>query len=273
MAKVDPTAVVEGEVELADGVEIGPFSILRGRIKIGKNTKVGARVSIYHSVEIGQNCTLHDGCVIGSPPQHLRDAGKRGRVVIGDNTVIREFVTVNRGTDESKSATTFIGNGVYLMAYAHVAHDCTVEDGVIMANAATLGGHVRVGRGAFLGGLSAVHQRCSVGEYAMVGGLTGVNKNVPPFTIAAGNHVFLSGINVVGLKRAGFTREEINALKVAYRKIFSSNRRLVDAAAEVLKTMGHLEVVRRFCEFILERSKDRCGVAVDKKLKQITVGK
>ncbi|NPB05784.1 MAG: acyl-ACP--UDP-N-acetylglucosamine O-acyltransferase [Aquificae bacterium] len=268
MAKIHPTAVVEGEVELADGVEVGPYSVLRGRIKVGKGTKIGARVSIYHDVEIGENCRIFDGCVIGGPPQHTRDEGREGRVVIGNDTVLREFVTVNRGTDFDKRVTK-IGNGVFIMAYAHVAHDCEVGDGVIMANAATLGGHVVVERGAFLGGLSAVQQRCRVGAYAMVGGLSGVNKDVPPFTRAVGHHVELKGLNLVALKRAGFPPEEVRLLEKAYRRIFASNKRLIEAVREVLEEMGQSEAVRYFCDFILESLERGRPVAVDKSLKRL----
>jgi len=207
MAKIHPTALVEGNVELADGVEIGAFTVIKGNVKIGKNTKIGNRVTILHNVEIGENCEIHDGCVIGDEPQHLRDKGLHGKVVIGNNTILREYVTVNRGTDFDRKETR-IGNNVFLMAYTHVAHDCIVGDNVIMANAATLGGHVVIENNVFLGGLSAVQQKCRVGAYAMVGGLSGVNKDVPPFTRAVGQHVELRGLNYIALKRAGLKSEE-----------------------------------------------------------------
>jgi len=268
MAKVHPTAIVDENVKLGEGVEIGPYSVLIGNIKIGKNTKIGSRVSIYHNVEIGENCEIHDGCVIGDAPQHLKDSGKGGRVVIGNNTILREFVTVNRGTDFDRGETR-IGNNCFLMAYSHVAHDCIVGDNVVMANAATLGGHVVVEEGVFMGGLSAVQQKCRIGAYAMVGGLSGVNRDVPPFTRAVGHHVELKGLNFVALKRAGFSREDIRAIEKAYRAVFSSKKKLRDAVEEVLKTYGDNEKVVRFCRFILESLDAGRSVAVDKSLRKL----
>jgi UDP-N-acetylglucosamine acyltransferase len=268
MANIHPTAILEGNIDLADDVEIGPFSILKGNIKIGKGTKIGSRVSIYHNVEIGENCEIHDGCVIGNAPQHLKDRGKTGRVVIGNNTVLREFVTVNRGTDFDRGETR-IGNNAFLMAYAHVAHDCVVGDNVVMANAATLGGHVVVENNVFMGGLSAVQQKCRVGAYAMVGGLSGVNRDVPPFTRAVGHHVELKGLNFVALKRAGFSREEIMLLEKVYRMVFSGKKRLREAVEEALKTYGDNEHVAYFCKFILDSLESGKSIAVDKSLRKL----
>ncbi len=268
MAKIDPTAILEGDIELAEDVEIGPYSVLKGKIKIGKGTKIGARVSIYHDVEIGQNCRIHDGCVIGGPPQHVKDEGIHGRVVIGNNTVLREYVTVNRGTDFDKRLTK-IGNNCFLMAYSHVAHDCEVGDNVIMANAATLGGHVVIENNAVLGGLAAVQQKCRIGAYAMVGGLSGVNKDVPPFTRAVGQHVELKGLNLVALRRAGFSRKDISLLDRAYRKLFTSNKKMAETIEEILNEMGQNEKVRYFCEFILASLEGGRSVAVDKSLKRV----
>jgi len=272
MAKIHPTAILEGNIELAEDVEIGPFSILRGEIKIGRGTKIGARVSLLHNVEIGENCEIHDGCVIGDAPQHVRDKGENGKVVIGNNTVLREYVTVNRGTDFDKGVTK-IGNHVYLMAYSHVAHDCEVQDNVIMANAATLAGHVVIEHHAVISGLVAVQQWCRVGAYAMIGGVSGVNKDVPPYTRASGQHVELKGLNFVALKRAGFSAEDIHLLKEAYRKIFLWKGKLIEALQEVENTYGHNPHVKYFVEFIrrsLERGK---GIAMDKSLKKTLMKK
>ena len=267
MAKIDPTARLDGDIELAEDVEIGAFSILKGRIKIGRGTKIGSRVSIYHDVEIGENCEIHDGCVIGDAPQHLRDRGQTGKVVIGNSTILREYVTVNRGTDFDKGITK-IGNNVFLMAYSHVAHDCEVQDFVIMANAATLAGHVVIEHHAFIGGLAAVQQWCRVGAYAMVGGLSGVNKDVPPFTRAAGHHVELKGLNVVALKRNNFSEEDISLLKKVYRMLFASNKPFKEALEEVEKLYGENPHVKYLVEFVKRSLKTKHGIAVDKTLKK-----
>ena len=268
MAKIHPTAILRGNIELGEDVEIGPYSVLEGDIKIGKGTKIGSRVSIYHNVEIGQNCQIYDGAVIGSAPQHLRDSGSGGKVVIGDNTVLREYVTVNRGTDFDRGITK-IGNNVFLMAYSHVAHDCEVQDHVVMANAATLGGHVVIEHHAFIGGLAAVQQWCRVGAYAMVGGLSGVNKDVPPFTRAAGHHVELKGLNVVALKRNHFSPEDIALLKKVYRILFSGQRTLREALQEVERLYGENPHVRYLIEFIKNALSSGRGIAVDKHLRRV----
>jgi UDP-N-acetylglucosamine acyltransferase len=268
MAKIHPTAILEGNIELDEDVEIGAFSILKGNIKIGKGTKIGNRVAIYHNVEIGENCKIYDGCVIGNPPQHTRDSGERGKVVIGNNTVLREYITVNRGTDFDKGVTK-IGNNCFLMAYAHVAHDCEVWDNVIMANAATLGGHVVIENNVFLGGLSAVQQWCRVGAYAMVGGLSGVNKDVPPFTRAAGHHVELKGLNFVALQRAGFSKEDIAILKKAYKLLLGSNILFEEALKEAKTLYGNNKYVKYLIEFLERSAKTKHGFAVDKGLKRL----
>lgn len=267
MAKIHPTALLKGNIQVDQDVEIGPYSILEGDIKIGKGTKIGSRVSIYHNVEIGENCQIFDGCVIGGPPQHLRDSGSNGKVVIGNNTILREYVTVNRGTDFDKGITK-IGNNVFLMAYSHVAHDCEVQDYVIMANAATLAGHVVIEHHAFIGGLAAVQQWCRVGAYAMVGGLSGVNKDVPPFTRAAGHHVELKGLNIVALKRNGFSQEEISILKRVYKMLFGSNKPLREALEEIEKLYGNNENVAYLVDFIKRSLKTKHGIAIDKTLKK-----
>ncbi len=267
MAKIHPTAILEGDIELAEDVEIGAFSILRGRIKIGRGTKIGNRVSIFHNVEIGNNCEIHDGCVIGDAPQHLRDKGEKGKVIIGNNTILREYVTVNRGTDFDRNLTS-IGNNVFLMAYSHVAHDCEVGDYVVMANAATLGGHVKVEHHAFIGGLAAVQQWCRIGAYAMVGGLSGVNKDVPPYVKVAGHHIEAKGLNTIALRRNNFSKEDIELLKKVYKKIYLSDT-LSKALEEVEHLYGDNPYVKHFVEFIKQSLSSGRGIAVDKTLRKL----
>ena len=268
MAKIHPTAIVSKEVELDEDVEIGAYSILEGKIKVGRGTKIGNRVSILHNVEVGKNCEIHDGCVIGNAPQHLRDKGLNGKVVIGDNTILREYVTVNRGTDFDKGVTK-IGNNAFLMAYSHVAHDCEVGDYVVMANAATLAGHVVIEHHAFIGGLAAVQQWCRVGAYAMIGGLSGVNKDVPPFTRAAGHHVELKGLNLVALKRNNFSKEDISLLKKVYKILFGSPKPLKEALKEVETLYGENPHVQYLVRFVKEAINSGRGIAVDKTLKKV----
>lgn len=246
---VHESVIIEGDVEIPDDVEIGAFTIISGNVKIGKGTKIGNRVTIKGNVSIGENCKIFDGAVIGEEPQHLKYKGEETSVEIGNNVIIREYVTIHRGTALDKGKT-IVKDDVMLMAYSHVAHDCIVGKGVIMANCATLGGHVEVGDYAFIGGLSAVHQWARVGAYAMVGGLTGVSLDVPPFTVASGQHAKLYGINVIGLKRRNFPPEVIKALKKAYKILFVSPLTKDKAIELVLKELGQYEEVKKLVEFI-----------------------
>ncbi|WP_448588261.1 acyl-ACP--UDP-N-acetylglucosamine O-acyltransferase [Thermocrinis sp.] len=259
MKGVHPTAILSGEIELEEGVQIGPYSVLEGNIIIGKETKIGARVSIKGEVRIGNQCRIYDGAVIGEEPQHLRYAGEKTKVVIGDRVIIREYVTIHRGTPFGIGMTV-IKDDVMLMAYSHVAHDCVVNKSAILANCATLGGHVEVGEYAFIGGLSAVHQWARVGDYAMVGGVSGVSLDVPPYTRASGQHALLYGINTVGLERRGFPKEKINLLKRVYRILFRSNLLKKEAVEILLREYSEHQEVLKLVEFIQSSKR---GIARD----------
>lgn len=249
MPKIHPTAIVGKHVELEEDVEVGAYSIIEGDVYIGRGTKVKNRVSIKGKVKIGEECRIYDGAVIGEEPQHLRYAGEDSQVIVGDRVIIREYATVHRGTAIG-TMKTVIEDDVMLMAYSHVAHDCTVRKGVIMANCATLGGHVEVGEYAFIGGLSAVHQWARVGPYAMVGGISGVSLDIPPYTRASGQHALLYGINTVGLERRGMSKEVIKVLKKAYRLMFRSGMLKKDACDILLKEFGSYEEIKRLVEFV-----------------------
>ncbi|GAB6065447.1 acyl-ACP--UDP-N-acetylglucosamine O-acyltransferase [Aquifex pyrophilus] len=254
---IHETAIISGDVKLPDDVEIGAFTVIEGDVKIGKGTKIGNRVTIKGKVSIGENCRIYDGAVIGEEPQHLKYEGEETSVEIGNNVIIREYVTIHRGTKLDKEKTV-IKDDVMLMAYSHVAHDCVVGRGVIMANCATLGGHVEVGDYAFIGGLAAVHQWARVGAYAMVGGLTGVSLDIPPFTIASGQHAKLYGVNIIGLRRRNFSEEVIKAISKAYRILFRSPLPKEEAIKVVLEELGNYKEVRMMVEFI---KSTRRGVA------------
>jgi UDP-N-acetylglucosamine acyltransferase len=222
-----PTAIIEKGAEIADDADIGPYCLIGKEAVIGPGTRLLGHVSIDGRTTIGKACTIHPFASIGSPPQDITYHDEETTCVLGDNNVIREYVTINRGT--KASGTTRVGNGNFIMAYSHIAHDCRVGSNVIMANCSTLGGHVHVSDFAILSGLCAIHQFCSVGRYAFVSGLTGVPKDVPPFVIVAGNRANPYGLNVVGLERRGFTREDIAILKRAYRLLFRSALQLQEA--------------------------------------------
>ena len=218
---IHPTAVVDKHAELGSDVEIGAYCVIGPKVKIGKGTKLVSHVCVQELSEIGEGCTLHPFVVIGGPPQDLTYRGEDTTCVIGNNNTIREYVTINRGS--KSSGTTSVGSDNFIMAYSHIAHDCRVGSHVIMANCATLAGHVHVEDYAILSGLSAAHQFCRIGKYAFISGLTGVPKDIPPFMMAAGNRARLYGLNAVGLERQGFTKAEIVKLKRAYRILFRSS--------------------------------------------------
>ena len=225
--KVHPTAILEGKVVLGDGVEIGPYAFVSGDVIIGEGTKVGAYTHIVGRVRIGRDNRIHHSVSIGQPPQDLSYKGEETEVVIGDGNVIREFVTIHRASGEGKR--TVVGNGTYLMAYVHIAHNCEVGDGVIVANSAQLAGYVVVERRAFVSGVLGIHQWARVGELAMVGGMTRLNRDAPPYFMTVGYDPKVVGLNLVGLRRAGFSREEIEVLKEAYRTIYRSSLPLEEA--------------------------------------------
>lgn len=247
--KIHPTAIVGKEVILEEGVEIGPFTTIEGEVRIGKNTKVGARVSIKGRTTIGENCRIYDGAIIGEDPQHLKYQGEDSEVIIGNRVILREYVTIHKGTAIDRMKT-IIGDDCMLMAYCHVAHDCVVGKGVIMASYSGLSGHVEVGDYAFIGGLSGVHQWARVGSYAMVGGMTGVGLDIPPFTLASGQHAKLHGINTKGLERRGFSKERIERIKKAYRILFKSDLLLKDAVAKLQKLFEEDEDIKMMIEFL-----------------------
>lgn len=230
--KVHETAIVHPTAQLAEGVEIGPYSVIGEGVIIGEGTWIGPHVVVDRWSVIGRNCRIYQYASIGTPPQHLKYKGEETYVIIGDNNIIREFVTINRGTSFG-GGKTIIGNNNLLMAYAHVAHDCHLGNYVVMANAAQLAGHVVVEDHAVLGGVVAVHQFVRIGKYAFIGGATAVPKDIPPFVTASGMRAKLYGINVTNLRRNGFPEEVISALKKAYRMIFRSHKPLKEALEAV----------------------------------------
>lgn len=229
---IHPTAIIHPRVELDVDVEIGPYSVIGEGVRIGKGTKVGPHVVIEGLTTIGTGCRIYQFASIGAPPQDLKFKGEPSEAIIGDGNTIREFVTINRATSHG-GGKTVIGNNNLLMAYAHVAHDCRIGNNCVLANAATLAGHIGIDDYAIVGGLVAIHQFVRVGSYSLIGGASAVTLDVPPYTIAVGNRARLHGLNKVGLRRHGFTREEIDALNKAYRIIFRCGLTLEDALRQV----------------------------------------
>lgn len=245
-AKVHAMAVVDPSAELAPDVEIGPGCVIGPNVKLGARTRLIAHVFIESHTELGEDNTVFPFAGLGGTPQDLSYKGEPTKLVIGDRNVIREHATLARGTVRGRSVTT-IGNDCLIMGNCHVAHDCDVGNNVIMAQTATIGGHVKVGDFAFLGGLSGVHQHGRVGRHAFVGASALMTTDLIPFGSAIGNHAHLGGLNVVGLKRRGFTREQIHDLRAAYRLLFAEEgtfqERLEDCAELYASNPQVMEIV------------------------------
>lgn len=230
---ISPLAVVHHDATIGLNVSIGPFSVIHADVVIGDNTKIENGVTVFDGARIGKGCHIFPGAVISAVPQDLKYAGEQTTVEIGDNNTIREFVTINKGT--IALGKTMIGNHNLLMAYVHVAHDCVIGDNCILANGVTLAGHIEINDWAIIGGLSAIHQFVHVGSHVMISGGSLVRKDVPPFTISAHEPLSYVGVNSVGLRRRGFTNDEITEIQNIYRYIFVENHTIPKALELVEK--------------------------------------
>lgn len=255
--KIHPTAIISPDAQLEEGVEIGPYSIIGVDVKIGKNTIIGPHTVIDDYTHIGEGNKIFQFCSIGAPPQDLKFGGEKTRAIIGNFNTIREFVTINRATS-SDIGMTFIGNHNLLMAYVHIAHNCKLGNNIVMVNVAGLAGHVHVEDHAIVGGLTGVHQFCHIGAHCMIGGASAVSKDVPPYTIAQGNHAKLFGLNLIGLKRRNFPGNTIKAITEVYRIIFRSQLLLEDAIKKAEAEVEDLPEVRNFIKFIKESERGVC---------------
>lgn len=244
--KIHPTAIISSDAKLGTDVEIGPFCIVESDVQIADRCRLVAHVTIRSGVTLGNDCTVCEGAVIGGLPQHTNLQSEPGSVIIGERCILREHVTVHRAMHEGSA--THIGNDCLLMVGSHVAHDCQVGNQVILTNGTMLGGHVKIGDRACLGGNVAVHQFCRIGRLSMVGGCTKVVQDVPPFVLTDGATALIVGLNSVGLRRAGFDRQQILDLKAAYRLIYrrGTTFRETVAALEERFTEG---VATEFAEF------------------------
>lgn len=254
MTVIHPTAIVDSNAELDDTVEIGAYSIIGPNVRIGARTRVGPHVVIDGHTTVGSDNQFLQFSSIGGPPQDKKHRGEPTRLEIGDRNLVREFCTLNCGT-ANDAGVTRIGNDNWLLAYVHIAHDCVVGNNTIFSNNASLAGHVHVGDWVIMSGFSAVHQFCKIGAHAFVGMTTSITQDVPPFVLISGNPAAPHGINIEGLKRRGFTREQINALRNAYKLIYKSGLPLEQAKQELagLETESQeagepLRLLREFLE-------------------------
>jgi len=246
---IHPTAIVHPNARIAEGVEVGPYAVIGEHIGIGRDTKICSHVLIEGWTTIGERNHIFPFSSIGTAPQDIGYRNEETYLIIGDDNVIRECATVHRATTK-EDRKTVIGNKNFLMAYSHVAHDCRLGNNIIMANSVALGGHIVIGDHAILGGIVAVHQFARIGPYAIIGGQSAVTLDIPPYVSAAGNRAQLYGLNLVGLKRKGFSEQAISTLKKAYKIIFRSGLTQDEAIKKTLNDLAASPEVNVLIEFI-----------------------
>ena len=253
MADIHPTAIIDPAAKLGDEVSIGPYCVVGADVRIADGVRLLSHVVVEGRTTVGPNCIFYPFASIGHVPQDLKYEGEPSQLIIGANNTVREHVTMNPGT-KGGGMVTEVGNNCLFMVGSHVAHDCRIGNHVVLANNATLAGHVEVGDWAILGGLSAVHQFVRIGRHAMVGGMSGVENDVIPYGSAMGNRAQLMGLNIVGLKRRGFDREDIHALRTAYRLLFAQEGTMAERLMDVAEMFSSNEAVMEIVAFIQTES-------------------
>ena len=246
---IHPTAIVHPKAQIAPSVTIGPYAIIGENVRIGKGSSIGPHCVLEGNTEIGENCRIYQFNSIGAAPQDLKYRNEETGLIIGNNNTFREFNTVHRGTKAGRGKTV-IGDDNFFMAYVHIAHDCLIGSRSILANASTLGGHVEIGNDSVIGGLTGIHQFVRIGDYVMIGGASAVAQDIPHFVCAAGNRTSLYGLNMIGLKRKGFSKERIEALKKAYKILFRTGLTLADAVSRIREEKIDQPDVVRLVDFV-----------------------
>lgn len=250
---IHQTAVVDPKAKLGEGVSIGPYCVVGPDVELGDNVRLISHVVVDGRTKIGAKTVIYPFASIGHRPQDLKYHGELSTLEIGEGNQIREHVTMNPGTEGGGMITRVGNNGLYMVG-VHVAHDCQVGNNVVMANNATLAGHVSIGDFAVIGGLAAVHQFVRIGAHAMIGGMSGVESDVIPYGMVKGDRAYLAGLNIVGLERRGFKREEIHALRTAYRMLFAKEGTMAERIEDMAQQYGDKTLVAQMLDFIRSRS-------------------
>ncbi len=251
---IHPTAIIDPSAEIDSNVTIGPYAIIKADTVIGSGTTIGPYTTIEQHVTVGENCQIFQYASVGGAPQDLKFHGEKTYLKIGRGTIIREFVTINRGT-ENGGGITEVGEENYLMAYTHIAHDCKTGKQVILANSSTLAGHITIGDNVSVGGLVAIHQFVQIGDFAYIGGKSAVVKDIPPYVIAAGDRATLHGLNNVGLQRHKFSKSTLLQIKKAYRIFFRIGLTVNQASERVKAEVDMIPEVKKFMNFIVESNR------------------
>lgn len=267
MSQIHPTAIVHPSAELAADAEVGPYTIIEEAVRIGEGCRIGAHVTLGARLRLGERVTVYNYACLGTASQDLKHQGEVSSAEIGDDVTVREFVTVNRGT--RAGGVTRVGDRVTLMAYCHVAHECRIEEGAILVNAATLGGEVQIGTGAIIGGLAGIHQFCRIGAYTILGANSKVTQDIPPYLIADGHPARPFGPNVIGLRRKGFSEAQILEIHRIYRELFERNRPLAENYRRIERRFPDSEFAATILDFCragsrgLARPRPRRGSLMD----------
>lgn len=251
---IHPTAIIDPNADIADGVQIGPFCTIGPNVKLGKDVVLKSHVVVEGHTHIGDGTIIYPFVSLGSPPQDLKYAGEPSELIIGKNNVIREYTTMNPGTKDGGMLTK-VGDNCLFMMSTHVAHDCQLGNNVIMANNATLGGHVHVGDFVIIGGLAAVHQFVRIGDHAIIGGMSGVENDVIPYGRVKGERAFLSGLNLIGLERRGFDKDQIRKLQRAFNQLFGDEGTMDQRIESVSDDFSDDETVVKIIEFAKAKTK------------------
>jgi UDP-N-acetylglucosamine acyltransferase len=247
-ARIHPTALVDPEASVAGSATVGAYAIVGPGVEVGERVRIGSHALIEGDTSIGDDCVIHHGAVLGSDPQDLKYDGESSRLEVGPRSTVREYCTLNRGTGEG--GLTRVGSDCLLMAYVHVAHDCEVGDHAILANSTHLGGHVQIGEHATIGGVTGIHQFVRIGAYAFIGACSKATQDVPPYFLVDGHPCVAHGINLVGLRRRGFSTEALRNLRRAYRVMYKSSRNLSDALEEIAGWTDAGPEVQALLEFV-----------------------
>jgi len=246
---IHPSAIIDADCEIAEGVTIGPFSVIGAGVKIGRGTSVASHVVIQGETTIGEENTIFQFSSIGEIPQDKKYSGEQTLLKIGDRNIIREYATIHRGTAQDQGLTS-IGNDNLLMAYTHVAHDCMLEDHIIMSNGASLAGHVDIGDYAILSGFTLVHQFCSIGAHSFSAMGTAINRDVPPYLLVSGSPAVPRGVNSEGLKRSGFDAETVREIKEAYKLLYQCGLKLDEATDKIAGLAGDSPQLAVIADFL-----------------------
>lgn len=249
---IDNLALVSPKAQLGDNVSVGPFAVVEADVVIGTGTSIGSHALIANGSRIGRECRIHHGAVLGTVPQDLKFRGETTTLEVGDHTTIREYATLNRGTNDRWKTT--VGNHCFIMAYAHVAHDCSIGNHVILANSVNMAGHVVIEDYVVIGGLVPIHQFVHIGRHAMIGGGFRVPKDVPPYILAGGEPLSFQGLNLVGLKRRNFSQGALDSLQKVYQLLYGSQLNVSQAIEKIRKEVPENDEVRAVLDFI-QRSK------------------